>query len=85
MIEEFERICSSLRGERIERAEMIELRNEYEKLLKTYKSELLLRRSLHNKLQELKGNIRVMCRVRPFLNHEMRLKRKTSSTIKIAN
>ncbi|CAC5407954.1 KIFC1 [Mytilus coruscus] len=28
------------------------------------------RRNLHNKIQELNGNIRVFCRVRPLLNHE---------------
>jgi len=30
----------------------------------------MLRRQLHNAIQELKGNIRVICRVRPFLNAE---------------
>ena len=29
-----------------------------------------LRRKLHNQVQELKGNIRVFCRVRPMLNNE---------------
>ncbi|CAI5712436.1 unnamed protein product [Peronospora effusa] len=29
------------------------------------------RRSLHNKVMELKGNIRVFCRVRPVLRHEL--------------
>ncbi|XP_052089506.1 carboxy-terminal kinesin 2-like [Mytilus californianus] len=28
------------------------------------------RRNLHNKIQDLNGNIRVFCRVRPLLNHE---------------
>ncbi|KAF5011851.1 hypothetical protein F66182_15316, partial [Fusarium sp. NRRL 66182] len=37
-----------------------------EKLLK----EETLRRKLHNQVQELKGNIRVFCRVRPPLNFE---------------
>jgi kinesin family member C1 len=37
-----------------------------EKLLK----EETLRRKLHNQVQELKGNIRVFCRVRPSLNEE---------------
>lgn len=40
----------------------------------TAKSKLLkeeiLRRKLHNQVQELKGNIRVFCRVRPKLEHE---------------
>uniref|UniRef100_A0AAV1V2I5 Kinesin-like protein n=1 Tax=Peronospora matthiolae TaxID=2874970 RepID=A0AAV1V2I5_9STRA len=30
-----------------------------------------VRRSLHNKVMELKGNIRVFCRVRPVLRHEL--------------
>ncbi|KAJ8525004.1 hypothetical protein ON010_g16112 [Phytophthora cinnamomi] len=30
-----------------------------------------VRRSLHNKVMELKGNIRVFCRVRPVLQHEL--------------
>src|SRR5688572_4809213 len=30
----------------------------------------LLRRKLHNTIQELKGNIRVFCRLRPFLGDE---------------
>lgn len=29
-----------------------------------------IRRKLHHQIQEMKGNIRVMCRIRPFLNHE---------------
>ena len=29
------------------------------------------RRKLHNQVQELKGNIRVFCRVRPLLGDEM--------------
>lgn len=31
-----------------------------------------VRRSLHNKVMELKGNIRVFCRVRPVLKHELK-------------
>ncbi|CAI5745606.1 unnamed protein product [Peronospora destructor] len=30
-----------------------------------------VRRSLHNKVMELKGNVRVFCRVRPVLRHEL--------------
>ena len=30
-----------------------------------------LRRQLHNQVQELKGNIRVFCRVRPLLGDEL--------------
>lgn len=35
-----------------------------------YKKELSERRKLYNTIQELKGNIRVFCRVRPVLEHE---------------
>ncbi|KAL1952995.1 hypothetical protein VTO42DRAFT_3791 [Malbranchea cinnamomea] len=34
------------------------------------RKEETLRRKLHNQVQELKGNIRVFCRVRPLLPHE---------------
>jgi len=42
------------------------LRNVEEKL----RNEEIIRRRLHNQVQELKGNIRVFCRVRPTLEHE---------------
>ena len=35
-----------------------------------YETENALRRSLFNQVQELKGNIRVYCRVRPFSSAE---------------
>jgi kinesin family protein C1 len=35
------------------------------------RAEETIRRKLHNQIQELKGNIRVFCRVRPALAHEM--------------
>jgi len=37
----------------------------------------MMRRGLHNKLQELKGNIRVLCRVRPLLSHELKSKKRS--------
>jgi len=45
---------------------------KYLELHKRYHAELIRRRKLHNILQELKGNIRVMCRVRPLLYHEIK-------------
>lgn len=47
---------------------LTETRATEEKLRK----EETLRRKLHNQVQELKGNIRVFCRVRPTLNSEAR-------------
>ncbi len=38
--------------------------------LEKLRKEETLRRKLHNEIQELKGNIRVFCRVRPVLRHE---------------
>ena len=35
-----------------------------------YKKEMALRKKLHNKLVELKGNIRVYCRVRPVIKED---------------
>lgn len=39
-------------------------------LQERYGAELAERRRLHNLVQELRGNIRVLCRVRPALRHE---------------
>ncbi len=43
---------------------------ESAKLLKNYKKEVKLRRKYFNMLQELKGNIRVYCRVRPLIGRD---------------
>jgi kinesin family protein C2/C3 len=37
-----------------------------------YLKESALRKRVHNELMDLKGNIRVYCRVRPVLNHEVK-------------
>ena len=37
-----------------------------------YHAELVRRRKLHNELQEVKGNIRVLCRIRPFIKSELK-------------
>ena len=44
---------------------------------RVYESELI-RRKLHNTIQELKGNIRVFCRVRPPSSAEMADKASTA-------
>ena len=43
----------------------VELQGVVEKLAKKYQEECSLRRSLSEKFHEMKGNIRVFCRVRP--------------------
>jgi len=48
------------------RKDNTKLKQRVDELEGLYKSELQIRRSLHNKLQELRGNIRVVCRVRPI-------------------
>jgi hypothetical protein len=59
---------------------------EYEKLLRAYRTELNLRRTLHNQLQELRGNIRVLCRVRPLLPGEQkRRKSGLNPALKLSN
>ena len=39
-------------------------------LIKRYKREMALRKKLHNEVVELKGNIRVFCRVRPSIKED---------------
>lgn len=50
--------------------EMMNALNETENIKEKLRKEETLRRKLHNQVQELKGNIRVFCRVRPSLNSE---------------
>ncbi|KAH9589199.1 Kinesin motor domain [Trypanosoma melophagium] len=52
-----------------------ERQSEHKALLWTqelYKKELKLRKQYYNTIQELKGNIRVYCRVRPMLKNELK-------------
>lgn len=50
--------------------EMMDALAETEAVKEKLRREETLRRKLHNQVQELKGNIRVFCRVRPSLNSE---------------
>ena len=45
---------------------------KYQDLYERYRIELEKRRKTHNELMDLKGNIRVMCRMRPLLKHEQK-------------
>jgi len=46
--------------------------DKYEKINATAKREMGLRKKYWNIVQDLRGNVRVFCRVRPLLGHEMR-------------
>ncbi|KAJ5550335.1 hypothetical protein N7535_001725 [Penicillium sp. DV-2018c] len=50
--------------------QMMDAIAETEAIREKLRREETLRRKLHNQVQELKGNIRVFCRVRPSLNSE---------------
>lgn len=50
--------------------EMMDALAETDAVKEKLRREETLRRKLHNQVQELKGNIRVFCRVRPSLNSE---------------
>jgi len=39
-------------------------------LVQKYHREMTLRKKLHNQVIELKGNIRVLCRIRPPINED---------------
>lgn len=48
-----------------------ELERELVKAAEKFAEEKVKRRALHNRVMELQGNIRVFCRVRPILKHEI--------------
>lgn len=50
--------------------EYADARRKIEQLEKEAREAEMVRRKLHNMVQELKGNIRVFCRVRPVLPHD---------------
>lgn len=48
-------------------AKVASVSTEHRDLVGRYRREMALRRRLHNTLVELRGNIRVLCRVRPTI------------------
>ena len=52
----------------VQRIEGIDDKNK--ELVTKYKKEMALRKKLHNELVDLKGNIRVYCRVRPVIKED---------------
>jgi len=42
----------------------------YKEMLTKYRKEMTLRKKLHNELVDLRGNIRVFCRVRPIISED---------------
>jgi len=51
--------------------EYADARRKIEQLEREAREAEMVRRKLHNMVQELKGNIRVFCRVRPVLSHDL--------------
>lgn len=50
-----------------------ELRNERDTIRVKYENETIIRKRLHNQIEDMKGKIRVFCRVRPMSDHENQL------------
>lgn len=74
---EIERLKQEVAVANAREAEVQLLRDELDSAQKTVSEaemrrheDEMVRRKLHHQLQELKGNIRVVCRVRPLLTHE---------------
>ena len=55
------------------------------KLNETLEKERTLRRKIHNRYMYLRGNMRIMCRLRPFLPNEIKSKKSQMETILINN
>lgn len=57
-------------GEELMRKQVQEIRLERDILRSKYDNETLIRKRLHNVIEDMKGKIRVFCRVRPMNGHE---------------
>ena len=53
-----------------QKAEMLSLNGNYDIMEIKYKEEMKKRKKLHNDLEDMKGKIRVYCRVRPMSRKE---------------
>jgi len=57
-----------------DKADVLKKLEEYQALIQTLRNQIfegeVMRRRMHNTIQELKGNIRVIARVRPLLSHD---------------
>ena len=49
------------------------MRDQFERLWIKYQNETVQRKKLHNVLEDMKGKIRVYCRVRPMNQKEVRM------------
>ena len=54
-----------------QKAELKELNSNYDVIEGKYKEEMKKRKRLHNELEDMKGKIRVYCRVRPMSKSEI--------------
>ena len=59
-----------VQGEEAKQRAVAEMISQRDKFVEKYNKENLLRKKVHNRLLELQGNIRVLCRVRPVLEQE---------------
>ena len=60
-------------GEELMRRQVQELKLEKDILRSKYDNETLIRKRLHNQIEDMKGKIRVFCRVRPMNEHELEI------------
>ena len=63
----------SKQGEAILVTQLKELRYEKEHIKSKYDFETLQRKRLHNQIEDMKGKIRVFCRVRPMNSSEIQM------------
>jgi len=70
-IEKYQNQFSNVQDENISlKHKFDELHQDFQNLNNNYRNEVNMRKEYFGKLQDLEGNIRVFCRLRPFLPHE---------------